>query len=934
MRDELRKTTEKTPAAAASSRRQGFPEALFFFLGAETKGEERAGTAGLGAVSRRGSRGETGLLLVGMGFLSGLKNPSAGFDLGVCPGAQLLGGGVQRCAGGDGAVACGDAVRDGVVDPLAVVRGIFVVLEVQHPVLPGGEIVERHIRAGAQAVIAEAPQGENGFQRAVAGHGGPFRRRIGREEDVEMRLRVRLHIGEQVRFQVCRSRGDVRLRGELRLRRREAGVVEGDLAVAVPSGPAVHAVPDAVVLPLAPGGEAAGQEAAQDALVQPVRHVVQGIVVIEVERHRAAGLVGLPDVGVDVEAVNHPAHFMCLEGEAQQQRVVVGRAGGGAELDEPAPQLLVHVGGPEVFRDGGADDGAVVVVAADDSRVGVYLRRVVDGRQVTRRQPVDLEGIDETDGGAQRQEGGEEQQNHQPRPGFSSHGVPLRSEVEVQEDADAGERERAEHDEQHGGQRVDETGLEVHGALIDVWHAQAGDQRGRVPDQHVQRVVSRMEAAGQREGGGDALAQGAEVHHEHGPHDGDGVREGGCPEEDPADRDEDEGANPLQGGMKPVPLAAEETVEHAGGSVEQAPEQEEPACAVPEAAGQEDDHEVQAGADRTPAAAAQREVDIIGQEAGEGDVPALPELPDIHALVRGVEVHGDADVEHEADAGGHVAVAGEVEVQLEGVAHGHKPGLRRVEGGGGAEARLHACGEGVGDEDLLGQTAGEGEEAWREVRAVRMPVFGIRELRDDLAVQHDGAGDQLGEEGDEERVIHEVIARHGVPVAVDDVGELLEGEEGDAQGQRQPVQREVSAQGVQVFAEEVVVFEPEEHAQVPGQAQQHQGQTPRLLLRAEHELAQRVVEQDAPGDDRDIGGIVPSVEHEGREDQEELVGADSFRQPAQQEIDRQHQRQEGQDEHIGIEQHTGAPLSVRDGFISARRSPASIRRRPPDPQGG
>ena len=195
VRDELRKTTEKTPAAAASSRSHGFPEALFFFLGAETKGEERADAAGLGAVSRRGSRGETGLLLVGMGFLSGLKNPSAGFDLGVCPGAQLLGGGVQRCAGGDGAFACGDAVRDGVVDPLAVVRGVFVVLEVQHPVLSGGEIVERHIRAGAQAVIAEAPQGENGFQRAVAGHGGPFRRGIGREEDVELRLRVRLHEG-------------------------------------------------------------------------------------------------------------------------------------------------------------------------------------------------------------------------------------------------------------------------------------------------------------------------------------------------------------------------------------------------------------------------------------------------------------------------------------------------------------------------------------------------------------------------------------------------------------------------------------------------------------------------------------------------------------------------------------------------------------------
>lgn len=65
-----------------------------------------------------------------------------------------------------------------------------------------------------------------------------------------------------------------------------------------------------------------------------------------------------------------------------------------------------------------------------------------------------------------------------------------------------------------------------------------------------------------------------------------------------------------------------------------------------------------------------------------------------------------------------------------------------------------------------------------------MAVFRVRKLRHDFAVQHDRPGDQLGEEGDEQRIIQNIVARNGALVAVDDVGKLLEGKKRNAQRQR------------------------------------------------------------------------------------------------------------------------------------------------------
>ena len=206
---------------------------------------------------------------------------------------------------------------------------------------------------------------------------------------------------------------------------------------------------------------------------------------------------------------------------------------------------------------------------------------------------------------------------------------------------------------------------------------------------------------------------------------------------------------------------------------------------------------------------------------------------------------------------------------------------------------------------------------------VEMAVFHIRKLRHDFAVQHDRPRDELGEERDEERVIQNVVARHGALVAVDDVRKLLEGEKRNAQRQRQMVERQMQAErAVQVFKEEIVVFEVKQHTEVEEKPQQHQRQTEGFFLLGEHQLAERVIDQDAARDDRHIARVVVAVKQKRGQHEENLVELDFFRQSAQQKITKQRQRQKGQHEDVGIEQHGGrcSFSKIKTAILRRRRS--------------
>jgi hypothetical protein len=100
--------------------------------------------------------------------------------------------------------------------------------------------------------------------------------------------------------------------------------------------------------------------------------------------------------------------------------------------------------------------------------------------------------------------------------------------------------------------------------------------------------------------------------------------------------------------------------------VQQAPDSEGPGEAVPEAAQQHGDRQVDVRHD-LGALAGQRKVEIIAQPVGEADVPTAPEFGEIGAPIRPVEIRRQADSQQLRAAAGDVGIAGKVELQLQGV---------------------------------------------------------------------------------------------------------------------------------------------------------------------------------------------------------------------------------------------------------------------------
>ena len=112
---------------------------------------------------------------------------------------------------------------------------------------------------------------------------------------------------------------------------------------------------------------------------------------------------------------------MRAECQIHQQRVVIRRSRLGAELDEASAEQLVHLRRAEVLRHGCADDGAVIVVIPGNTRVGVYLRGVVNRGHIERGKPIDLKRVYEDDQQACAGDGENQHRAGQKCPSFSFH---------------------------------------------------------------------------------------------------------------------------------------------------------------------------------------------------------------------------------------------------------------------------------------------------------------------------------------------------------------------------------------------------------------------------------------------------------------------------------------------------------------------------------
>jgi hypothetical protein len=154
------------------------------------------------------------------------------------------------------------------------------------------------------------------------------------------------------------------------------------------------------------------------------------------------------------------------------------------------------------------------------------------------------------------------------------------------------------------------------------------------------------------------------------------------------------------------------------GAMQRTPDDEGPGRTMPEAADQHDDPEIGIAADRAFSISAERNVDVIAQETRQRHVPAPPEFDDVARLVGRIEIGREFHAEHARQANRHVGIAREIEIDLEGVGKGPRPGDEEmnvlVEIGTGKNRRREGA-QRVGNQTFLGEADGQEQHAAGDV---------------------------------------------------------------------------------------------------------------------------------------------------------------------------------------------------------------------------
>ena len=297
---------------------------------------------------------------------------------------------------------------------------------------------------------------------------------------------------------------------------------------------------------------------------------------------------------------------------------------------------------------------------------------------------------------------------------------------------------------------------------------------------------------------------------------------------------------------------------------------------MPDAGEQLHDEEVEDLPLEALAVAAQRDIDVLPEPAGQGHVPAPPEFRDGARDIGVVEVLREIKAQHLAHADGHHGIAGKVEIQLQGIGDDAQPDQRRGGiaqthiGDGGAVLDADDVGperaHGIRQQDFLRQTEGEQGHALLDLpEAVAM--FVDMQLSRDIAVFDDGACDELREHDHIGPKINDVVLGLHIPaVDINGVGKGLEGVEADAQRQGADALngRELGAeQAVQAGEDEVRILKIEQHPQAPRQSHQQQRRAGGgLVLHAFQPQAAEVVDEDEGQHDREKPDFAPAVEHQ------------------------------------------------------------------------
>ena len=335
-----------------------------------------------------------------------------------------------------------------------------------------------------------------------------------------------------------------------------------------------------------------------------------------------------------------------------------------------------------------------------------------------------------------------------------------------------------------------------------------------------------------------------------------------------------------------------------------APQHERPVGAVPQPAQQHGDEEIEIAPRPSDAIAAKRDIQIVAQEGRQRDVPAPPEFDDAGRLVRGMEVHRQANAHHHGRAQRHVRIGAEIKIDLECKEQRAQPAIgrsrcnaapRRIEDGIGKGRQI------VGDQRFLGEANGEKGHAGGQIviAAAQLP-----ELRDQVVVADDGAGDQMREIGDEQRVIQQAVIVCPAGIGIHQIADLLKREEADRQRQEEMRHRQSDAQHIIGSADEQsVVLEQRDQPQIESQPCDQQTAPVGQPRRARLDFAsqQKVHAGRAGQQDQEVGPP-PGIEGVRRQQQEHAPRREAAAfQPAEPD----HRDAQEDEIRIGIEGHIG-----------------------------
>ena len=164
-------------------------------------------------------------------------------------------------------------------------------------------------------------------------------------------------------------------------------------------------------------------------------------------------------------------------------------------------------------------------------------------------------------------------------------------------------------------------------------------------------------------------------------------------------------------------------------------------------------------------------------------MPAPPEFRGGERLVGTVEVLGQAESHQERHADGDIGVSREIGIDLQRIGEQGNQVFKAREQERRIEHTVHEVGgQVVAQDDLLGKAVQHPEHGNTEGAAGEEIL--LVELGDELVGSHDGACHQLGEKGEVEPEIQDVVnSLDFSAVDVDAVTDGLEGKEGNAHRQ-------------------------------------------------------------------------------------------------------------------------------------------------------